>query len=184
MALSVQIDPAIALLLRAAGAALFAAATLHKLRGFADFRVALADYRLVPWWASGIAARCVVAAELAIALLLVSSAARPFGFAAAAGLLALYTGAIGVNLLRGRRDIDCGCFGPAHRAPLGGALVARNAGLGALALAGLLPVAERPLVALDAFSVAGGVLLLALLHASLVRLIENVPHLRALRVDP
>ena len=181
---SVRIDPAVVLVLRGAGCALFASAALHKLRGFADFRVALADYRLVPWWASGLAARGVVAAELASAVLLVSPMARPFGFASAAGLLALYTAAIGVNLLRGRSDIDCGCFGPAHRAPLGGALVARNAGLGVLAVAGLLPVAARPLVALDALTAAGGVLLLALLHASVNRLIENAPHLRALRVEP
>ena len=179
-----SIDPAVVLLLRGAGSALFASAAFHKLRGFADFRVALADYRLVPWWASGMAARIVVAAELATALLLASPAARPSGFASAAGLLALYTAAIGVNLLRGRRHIDCGCFGPAHRAPLGGALVARNAGLAALAVAGLLPVVERPLVALDALTAAGGTLLLALLHASVNRLIENAPQLRALGVEP
>ena len=176
-----ETDPAIALMLRGAGAALFASAALHKLRGFADFRVALADYRLVPWWASGLAARSVVAAELASAGLLVSPLARPFGFAAAAGLLALYTAAIAVNLLRGRRHIDCGCFGPAHRAPLGGALVARNAALGALAVAGLAPVAARPLVSFDAVTAAAGLLLMALLYASANRLLENAPRLRALR---
>ena len=176
-----SVDPVIALTLRGAGAALFAWAALHKLRGFAYFRVALADYRLVPWWASGLAARSIVAAELATAALLVSPLARPSGFAAAAGLLALYTVAIGLNLLRGRREIDCGCFGPAHRAPLGGALLGRNAALGALALAGLAPVAARPLVPLDALTAGGGLILLALLYASANRLIESAPHLRALR---
>jgi hypothetical protein len=176
-----QIDPAIALLLRAAGAALFASAALHKLRGFAYFRVALADYRLVPWWASGLAARSVVAAELSTAALLASPLARPIGFAAAAGLLAVYSLAIAVNLLRGRSQIDCGCFGPAHRAPLGPALLARNAVLGALALLGLAPIAARPLVALDALTAAGGVALLGLVYASANRLLENAPHLRALR---
>ena len=176
-----EIDPAIALVLRAAGAALFAAAALHKLLGFADFRVALADYRLVPWWASGVAARLVVVAELLTALLLASAVGRRLGFAAAAGLLVLYTAAIAVNLLRGRRHIDCGCFGSAHRAPLGGGLVLRNAALVALALAGLGPAAARPLVSADALTAAGGTLLLALLYASVNRLIENAPRLRALR---
>jgi len=38
-------------------------------------------------------------------------------------LLALYTLAVVVNLARGRREIDCGCFGPAARQPLSAALV-------------------------------------------------------------
>jgi len=177
-------DPVVALVLRAAGAALFLAAVLHKLRGFADFRVALADYRLVPWWASGIAAAGLVLAECTTAALLLSPLARPFGFAAAFGLLGLYGAAIAVNLLRGRRDIDCGCFGPAHRAPLGAGLVVRNALLAALALAGLVTPAPRPLVWFDALTAGGSVLLLALLYASSNRLIANAPRLRALRATP
>ena len=47
-----------------------------------------------------------------------TSMATPHAAAAAALLLALYAGAIGVNLARGRRDIDCGCGGPASRQPI------------------------------------------------------------------
>jgi len=175
------IDPVVVLALRAAGAALFASAALHKLRGFAEFRVALADYQLVPWWTSGIAARALVAAECATAVLLLSPLARPTGFAAAAGLLALYGAAIAVNLLRGRRDIDCGCFGPAQRAPLGVGLVVRNALLAAVALTGLLPTVDRPLGGVDAITAAALVLALALLHAAASQLIANAPRLRSLR---
>ena len=176
-------DPAVALVLRGAGAALFLSASLHKLGDFANFRVTLADYRLVPWWVSGAVARGVAAAELVTGAALLSPLARPFGFAAAAGLLALYTAAIAVNLLRGRRFIDCGCLGPAQRTPLGWGLVARNATFGGLALAGLAPVAARPLLWVDLLSAAGGVAFLAILHQSVSGLLANAPRLRALRGD-
>ncbi|MGE8569507.1 MAG: MauE/DoxX family redox-associated membrane protein, partial [Achromobacter sp.] len=59
------------------------------------------------------------------------------GAVLALGVLAVATAALAYNLARGHRDIDCGCGGPASRAP-GGAqvglswwLVLRN---GALAL--------------------------------------------------
>lgn len=178
-----MIDPTVALVLRGAGAALFLSAALHKLRDFPSFRVTLADYRLVPWWASGAVASGVAAAETATGAALLSPLARPWGFAAAAGLLALYAAAIAVNLLRGRRDIDCGCLGPAHRTPLGWGLVARNAAFAGLALLGLAPVAARPPVWVDALSAGAGVLSLALLHESMSRLLANAPRLRALRGD-
>ena len=50
-------------------------------------------------------------------------------------LLALYTGAVAINLARGRRDIDCGCAGTAAQVPLGGAVLVRNAALILAALA-------------------------------------------------
>jgi hypothetical protein len=67
------------------------------------------------------------------------------GIVAAAMLLVVYAVAIGVNLLRGRRDIDCGCAGPASRRPIAWSLVARNVVLAAIGLAGLMPLHARPL---------------------------------------
>ncbi|HEY8494031.1 MAG TPA: MauE/DoxX family redox-associated membrane protein [Myxococcota bacterium] len=167
------IDPVLALVLRGALALLLAGAAAHKLRDLHAFRVALGDYRLVPWALTGLLAPGLVAAELSIAALLVSPAARPFGFAAAAALLALYGLAIAVNLARGRRDLDCGCFGPGVHVGLGGGLLARNALLVAAALAGLAPVAPRPLGALDAATVAAALLFLAVAHAAGTRLLAN-----------
>jgi hypothetical protein len=175
------IDPAIAAILRAALALLFVAAAIHKLRDLHAFRVALGDYELVPWPLTGLVAPGLVAAELAAAVGLLSPWARPWGFAGATGLLALYTAAIAVNLLRGRRSIDCGCFGPALRLELGAGLVARNALLIAGALAGLLPVAPRVLTPLDALPVVAGVVFLSFAYAAASRLLANAPALRALR---
>lgn len=166
-----MIDPALHALLRGGLALVLAGAALHKLRDLHAFRVALGDYQLVPWALTGVVAPALVAAELGAAALLLSPAARPLGFAAAAGLLAVYSAAIAVNLLRGRRDIDCGCFGPALHVGLGGGLLARNAVLLAAAAAGLAPVSTRPLEALDAATVAGALAFLALAHAAAARLL-------------
>jgi hypothetical protein len=168
-----MIDPAVHALLRGGLALVWAAAAAHKLRDLHAFRVALGDYQLVPWALTGAAAPALVAAELAAAVLLLSPAARPWGFAASAALLALYSAAIAVNLLRGRRDIDCGCFGPALHAGLGGGLLARNAALLAAAAAGLAPVSPRALGALDAATIAAALAFLGFAHAAATRLLAR-----------
>ncbi len=76
-------------------------------------------------------------------------------------MLLVYAAAVGVNLRRGRRHIDCGCAGPAARRPISGWLVARNVVLAAAALAGLAPVAPRGLVWVDAFTVVAATTALA-----------------------
>jgi hypothetical protein len=72
-----------------------------------------------------------------------------------------------VNLRRGRRDVDCGCFGPARRRPISSTLVARNVALAAAALTVALPVQPRALIWIDAVTITAGVLLLALLYAAI-----------------
>lgn len=176
--MALTLDPVFSWLLRLGVALLFAAAAGHKLRDLEAFRAALGDYRLLPARATSLAAFALIALELACAGGLVVS---PRGGLAAAALLALYTAAIGANLARGRREIDCGCFGPAARQPLSWGLVARNAGLIALALIAALPVAPRPLVWLDLTTIAAGLALAALLYAASNTLLAHAPRLRALR---
>ncbi len=176
--MALTLDPALSLVLRGGLALLFGAAAWHKLADLTSFRAALGDYRLVPERAVSAAAFGLIAAELVSACGLVFSARA--GFAAAA-LLALYTVAIGVNLARGRREIDCGCFGPAARQPLSTALVARNVGLIALAFMCALPAGSRALVVLDGLTIAAGIALGALVHGAVNGLLANAPRLRALR---
>lgn len=83
-------------------------------------------------------------------------------------LLALYTAAVAINLLRGRRDIDCGCAGAAARVRLGGAVLARNAALVLAALA----VCARPAALALAFG-AWRSALAALAVATLLVLLYN-----------
>jgi hypothetical protein len=178
---AVELDPALHGALRLSLALLLLAACQHKLRDFAGFRAALAEYRLLPArWASAGAALLLLA-ELATGLaLLLPGSARGAALAAAL-LLLLYSVAIGINLARGRREIDCGCAGPGARRPLSEALIARNALLIAVATACTLTPAARPLVWVDALTVAGGAALLALLYGALDAALENAPRLRELR---
>jgi hypothetical protein len=68
-------------------------------------------------------------------------------------LLVLFAGAIAVNVMRGRTDIDCGCFRSALRQNLSWWLVLRNAVLLVLALACLPGASGRELGWADNFVV-------------------------------
>lgn len=172
-------DPAVDIALRAGLGLLLAFAAWHKLRDMARFRATLADYRLLPERLVAIAAVIVVGLELLTAMALLDL--RIAGAWAAAALLTLYAAAIGVNLARGRRHIDCGCGGPTERRTISGWLVARNAVLVAVALAGLAPVASRPMTWVDAITIPGMTLLLAAVYAAVDGLIANAPGFARLR---
>jgi hypothetical protein len=158
-----RFDPVFAWILRASLAALFAIAAVHKIRDPRVFLRTFSDYELLPPLFTTPGAIVLVVAELSIAVALwVDPDGGRAGLAAVA-LLSIYTFAIAVNLLRGRRKIDCGCFGPAHRQPLAGWLVLRNGILVMAAAAICLPISERSLHLLDGLSLLGGFLTLALL---------------------
>jgi hypothetical protein len=174
-------DPVVDKTLRGALALLFLVAAAHKLRAPAAFQAHLADYRLFPGRATQGLAAAVVAGELATGLALLAASLRETAVAAALALLCTYSGAIALNLLRGRRDIDCGCSGPGIRQPLSPWLLARNALVAAIALACLAPLRARTLVWVDTVSVLGGVGVLAALYAASNRMLANAPALARLR---
>jgi hypothetical protein len=113
------------------GALVFARAAAFKLRDVEAFADALAGYRILPIGLVGAAARILPVIEATCALALVAPWTRTAGGLAAAGLLVGFALAMAVNLLRGRREIDCGCGDPARRQPLAWSLVGRNLGLAA-----------------------------------------------------
>ena len=156
------LDPAVQLLLRAALSVLFARAAAHKLADIDAFRRAVEGYQLfAPLWAVPVGA-ALIAAEIALAVGLWLPPLAPSAGLGAAALLGLYGAAMAVNLARGRRDVDCGCSGPAQRQPIRAALVARNAALAALALLSALPAGARALGWLDLYTIGAGVLALVL----------------------
>ncbi len=145
-----MVDPVVAWVARLALASVFAGAALHKWRDLGAFASAIAAHRLAPETAVGALARSFAAAETAVAAGLLVPASAALAGGGAAALLALYSGAIAINLARGRRDIDCGCS--ARPQPLSPGLLARNALLAAAALPAALPAAPRALVWVDALS--------------------------------
>ena len=178
------VDPLFDMTLRAGLALLLAGAAVHKSRNLTTFRATLADYALLPVRATAPASIGIVVAEGATSLALLLPSAARMGLAAAASLLVLYASAIALNLTRGRRHIDCGCFGPAARRPIHAGLVARNLLLAAMAgLAALVTVASRPLGWVDVPGLAGGLVALASLYLATDQLMAEAPRLRALRSD-
>jgi hypothetical protein len=165
------LDPAPAAILRAGLALLFFSAAAHKLRDRASFGAALAAYELLPAALVDGATVAIIGLELALAAGILLE--RVTGVAAAL-VLAGYTTAIAINLWRGRRDIACGCAGPAAATRLSPGLVARNLALIGLALLAALPVSARPLLWLDAVTIAAGIAVLCLLYVA-VETIASLP---------
>src|SRR5712671_5269261 len=126
-----QIDPVLGWMAAAAAAAIFAASGALKFYDLETYRGAVTNYRLIPEWLATPFAWTAPVIESAAALGLIV-------------LLGVFTGAIAINLARGRTDIDCGCFGPALRQRLSWWLLLRNGALFALLAIALLPMGARP----------------------------------------
>jgi hypothetical protein len=158
------LDPVLHLLVRAGLAVLFVSAATHKLADVSAFRASLAAYELVPGPVGRILSVLIPACEVTVAVALLLAGSSPLPSLAAAGLLFVYTAAIAINLLRGRRDIDCGCGGPTRRQPLGVGLVARNTVLLSAAIVSALPAASRQWIWIDGLTLVGGLAVSFLLY--------------------
>jgi hypothetical protein len=158
-------DPAIALLAKASLTLLFAAAAVHKMRHAQEFAGVVAAYQLSGERSSIVIARVLPVLELVVAIGIWAPPTRIAASLLGASLLAIYAAAIGINLGRGRRDIDCGCaFSGRGRSPIGWWMLARNAVLVSVALVPAAPIASRTLSPIDALTVLGGLCVLTLLY--------------------
>lgn len=126
------VDPSIALASRVLGALVFAAAVGGKLRHRRELAGVVANYRLLPQWLAAPTAWMLVGLEFLVALSLVSGAWLRTGAALAIVLLGGFALAMAINLARGRREIDCGCFQSGLRQRLSAMLVVRNLVLAAV----------------------------------------------------
>lgn len=168
-----MLDPAIAWLLAAAFALLFAAAALHKLRAPGRFAAVFSAYRLAPPSLAPLAV-LVPLLELSVAAGLLMNHARHAAAGMGALLLCLYAAAIALNLARGRRELSCGCGGPNDRRPIAAWMVVRNLLLAAGLAALLLPQGTRQFAAADVLTVGAGTAVAALLYMSLDQLLARV----------
>jgi hypothetical protein len=176
-----MIDPVIEISIRLALALLFAGAAWHKASNLHRFEAVVRGYHLLPAPWLPAASRLLPLVEAVLALGLVYG---PSGLVAACGaatLLLIYAAAIAVNIVRGQRDIDCGCFASSSRAPLSPGLVGRNLGLTAASLLTLAPQRARTLVWIDWLTVGMTLIVLSLLWLASQRLAQTAPALRRLR---
>jgi hypothetical protein len=118
--------------------------------------------------------------ECAAAIGLLMTPTRTIAASMLLVLLATFTGAIAINLARGRRNIDCGCFGSELRQELSGWLLLRNVFLMTVGAATIFPSNARALEPLDVATIALGGVTLVILYASANFALANAPKTRAL----
>lgn len=178
---AMSLDPVLAHSLAGGAALVLLIGAAQKLRDWQAFRSALDAYRLLPGALVMPVAAALPALELIAAGALLVPAYRGAGAVLALALLAAVTGAVAINLARGRTDIDCGCGGAEGRQRLSWGLVARNAALMAAVVLGAQPVGSRVPEILDYATVALASLALYGLYACASQLLANRPLLVHLR---
>jgi uncharacterized membrane protein YphA (DoxX/SURF4 family) len=115
-----------ALAIRTLISLVFLTAALGKFRHWVAFRGVVANYRVLPETLVAPFAYLIPAAELLLGAALLLGIGFPEAQLSAAALLLLFALAMGINVRRGRRHIDCGCFQSALKQPLSWTLVMRN----------------------------------------------------------
>ena len=112
--------------IRTVVALVFLDAAVGKMRAWTVFQGVLANYRLIRALLIPAVAYALPPAEAAVGAALLTGTFSPWAEAAAAALLLVFAFAMAVNLMRGRRHIDCGCFQGTLKQTLRWSLVARN----------------------------------------------------------
>lgn len=178
------IDPVFAWTAQGLVGIVFGAAAWHKLAARREFSAVLRAYRLLPEGWEPVAGPALAAAELAVAVGLWVPQLRLHATLAGMVLLGLYAAAIGLNLGRGRRDIDCGCTWGGAPQPLSGWLLLRNAIL--LLPLGLVAAERvaRSVSWLDVVAAMAGMLALAFCYRAFETLVANLSALRTLQAAP
>jgi uncharacterized membrane protein YphA (DoxX/SURF4 family) len=111
---------------------------ISKLIDLASFVKVVQSFRLLPISLTSAVAHaipwveCLTGGLLLAAVLLPRSAARSSAMSAV-GLFLVFGGAVAINLMKGRRDISCGCFGSHVGGSLSWFLATRNCALATVA---------------------------------------------------
>lgn len=162
------LDPVVGGIVCSSFALLFVVAGAHKWRARTDFAATLAGYRVLPARLLAPASVLVPTLECAIAVAVLIPETRTRACLAGATLLLGYAGAMGLNLRRGRRHLDCGCLGPRGGGVVSPALVSRNMLLAlVLASAGTIRWSGRAVDWLDVVTVLAAVCAMALLYTAM-----------------
>ena len=168
------LDPAFGYLIIIGIALLFASAAAQKLRGPTHFAEIFAGYRLLPDTAARRLAWLIPCVELAVAGALLWEPSRGRAVIAGAAVLIAYAAGLGLNLLRGRLDLDCGCGAAQDRRTLSAWMVWRNLLLASVLGLAALPWSPRACGLTDLLTVMAGLMACAALYAAIDRLLGDV----------
>lgn len=161
-------DPMAVIFCQVSLALIFGLGAWGKLKSLEEFVGVVLNYRFLPEFTARPVAYTLPFFEAAIAVGILIGPVRPFAAMGAFALLAIFSVAMGVNILRGRRYIDCGCLMSVLKQRLSWWLVARNGVLMVMAAwVVAVMVTSRPAVLLDAFAgTAAGIVVVLLYIAS------------------
>ena len=160
-----MLDPVFGYLITTAIALLFASAAAHKLRSLAHFTEVFAAYRVLPDQPARHLAWLIPCLELGVAGTLLWEPSRRIAVVSAVALLVAYALGVGLNLLRGRRDLDCGCGAARVRRAISAWMVWRTLLLAAALGIAALPWSARRFNWTDLLTVAGGLIAGVTLYA-------------------
>ena len=180
-----MMDPLILRIVSLGFALLFLFAAAHKLGDRAQFRASLEAYEILPAGLTGVSVRIIPALELLVGLGWLAQGlfglkVDPVSWISIA-LLSSYTAAIGINLLRGRNHIDCGCsFSSSEFSnsangsqQISKGLLLRNLLLVVMAMASTLPSSGRALQLIDVPVAVFAITSLTLIYGSFNQLLIN-----------
>lgn len=131
----------------------FLRALLHKLAHHAELTGIVREYRLLPHHLVPLASAVVVAGDACAAVGLILPQTRAAAALLACSLLLCYAAAIGINLLRGRTSIDCGCGGAGRG--ISGLHAMRNVVLALCAMPAMTAASRGP-TGFEALAVTAG----------------------------
>jgi len=168
-----DIDPVAGFVIICSLSLLFAIAAAHKLRSIEQFTASVRAYAILPSWLIWPTSWTLPTLELIVAVTLLTTAGRRPAALGGAFLLTIYAAAIGINLQRDRRELDCGCRGFGKRRTISAWLIWRNIALAlALLAVGCVPWGLRPLYWIDVWTIAAGICIAALLYMIVEGLLE------------
>jgi hypothetical protein len=169
-----MLDPALGFLIVIATALLLTGAAVQKFRDLGRFADIVVAYRVLPSVLGKPVAWLIPCLESTLALALLWEPTRSAAVKAAMVLLFAYASGLSINLLRGRRDLDCGCGSARDRRPIATWMVWRNLFLvGALGVAAL-PWSSRSLGLTDLLTLLGGLAVTIALYATVDRLCGEI----------
>ncbi|MGI9228731.1 MAG: MauE/DoxX family redox-associated membrane protein [Gammaproteobacteria bacterium] len=175
------LDPVITLTVALLLSYIFVTAALHKWQDRPQFIETLKNYRLLPERSLPLLLWFIPALELITGITLLLPRFAASAALCALALLGVYTLAITINLLRGRRNIDCGCGSPDQKQAISEWLLLRNGVLIFFAWLLLNPVADRALFWFDWTVIIPATVTACLFYNIVNRLLVNRGLLQTLR---
>lgn len=147
------IDPVLQLAAALTLALVFGGSAASKMGAWEELEGVVRNFRILPGFLVPLVRWALPPAEVLLAVGVLVPGTRALAASGMAALLVLFAAALALNVVRGRVDIDCGCFRSALRQNLSWWLVLRNGVLVALAAACVPPVTGRDLGWADNFVV-------------------------------